>query len=103
MPVISFSLILGLKAGNKIESLSKTFNMKKFMALMLLISFIGCNGNSNETSTTSDTTTSEVGGVENVNGNIPDTTSMGATPNSGDNQPRIDSSYADTAKKTAPR
>jgi hypothetical protein len=77
--------------------------MKKFIAMALLISFISCNGNSNETTSTSDSSTTEIGGVENANGNIPDTTTRGATPNSGDNQPHVDSTYADTSTKTAPR
>ena len=76
--------------------------IKKFVTVALLIGLVSCNSNSSEESTTNDSTTSEIGGVENVNGNIPDTASMGATPNSENNQPHVDSSYADTAKKTNP-
>jgi hypothetical protein len=76
--------------------------IKKFIAASLVIFLFGCNSNNNEETTSNDSATTEVGGVENVNGNIPDTASMGATPNSGDNQPHVDSSYADTAKKINP-
>ena len=71
--------------------------------MALSIWLVSCNGNNNENSSTTDSTTTEVGGVENVNGNIPDTAAMGATPNSGNNQPPVDSSYADTANKTKPQ
>ena len=74
--------------------------IKKFLTVALIIGVVSCNSNSNSEANSHDSTTTEVGGVENVNGNIPDTTSMGATPNSGNNQPHIDSSYADTAQKT---
>lgn len=57
-----------------------------------------CNSNSDDNSSANDTTTTEVGGVENVTGNIPDTTTMGGTPNS--QTPPVDSSYADTTTKT---
>ena len=73
--------------------------IKKITAVALLICFVACNSSSNEETTSTDSTTTEIGGVENVNGNIPDTTTMGATPNSENNQPRVDSSYADTATK----
>ena len=76
--------------------------MKKFTIMALSIWLVSCNSNNNENSSTTDSTTTEIGGVENVNGNIPDTTSMGATPNSGNNQPHVDSSYADTAKEVNP-
>ena len=74
--------------------------MKKLLAAAFVICFISCNSNSNDTSSTTDTSTTEIGGVENVNGNIPDTSAMGATPNSKDNRLSVDSSYADTTAKT---
>ena len=77
--------------------------IKKFTAVALLVCLFSCNSNSNEEATSNDTSTTEVGGVENVNGNIPDTAAMGATPNSENNQPLVDSSYADTANKTKPQ
>ena len=73
--------------------------MKKYIAAALLIGFTSCNSSTNENTTSTDSTTTEIGGVQNVNGNIPDTTSMGATPNSSNNQPHVDSTYADTAHK----
>ena len=75
--------------------------MKRLFAVALLIGLFSC-GNNNDgqgADTSSDTTRTDVGGVENVNGNIPDTTATGATPRSGSNTPPIDSSYADTANK----
>ena len=73
--------------------------MKRLFSAAFLISLlISCN-NSNETSTTTDTTTSDIAGVENVNGNIPDTAAGGATPNSPDNTKPVDSTYADTSTK----
>ena len=75
--------------------------MKKILYTAVLYAFIACN-TSGDKSSGSDTTTSEVGGVENVNGNIPDTGTMGATPNSPSNQTTVDSTYADTAGKTRP-
>lgn len=88
-----------IKRGNIIEDHTKTLIMKKFFSAVLFISFISCNSNSNETTSTTDSSATEIGGVENVNGNVPDTTSGGATPNSGDNTTRVDSTYADTTKK----
>ena len=73
--------------------------MKKLITFILIVGITSCNSNSNDNASATDSTTTEVGGVENVNGNIPDTAAMGATPNSGDNQPHIDSTYADTATK----
>jgi hypothetical protein len=73
--------------------------MKKIIAFILIVGIASCNNNSKEDTSATDSTTTEIGGVQNVNGNIPDTAAMGATPNSGDNQPHIDSTYADTASK----
>jgi hypothetical protein len=84
------------------EDLIKTLIMKKFIGVILLIGFISCNSSNNENTSSTDSTTTEIGGVQNVNGNIPDT-SMGATPNSPDNQPHVDSTYADTVGKTQPQ
>ena len=70
--------------------------MKKFIVMALVISFISCNSSNNETSST-DSTTTKIGGVQNVNGNIPDTTSMSASPG---HQPHVDSTYADTVHKS---
>lgn len=70
--------------------------MKKFIAVALVIGCISCNSSNNETGS-SDSTTTGIGGVQNVNGNIPDTTSMSASP---DHQPHVDSTYADTAHKS---
>ena len=73
--------------------------IKFFITAALLIGLVSCNSDSNAEANSNDSTTTEIGGVENVNGNIPDTSAMGATPSSGSNQPHIDSSYADSAKK----
>lgn len=73
--------------------------MKQVFALALLIGMFSCNNNEGQgADTSSDTARTEIGGVENVNGNIPDTTTMGGTPRTGDNMPPVDSSYADTAR-----
>jgi hypothetical protein len=73
--------------------------MKKLIAFIFIVGITSCNSNSNDNASATDTTTTEIGGVQNVNGNIPDTAAMGATPNSRDNQPHVDSTYADTATK----
>lgn len=74
--------------------------MKKILAFFLLVALAGCGNNADKDGTTSDSTTqTEIGGVENVNGNIPDTTSTGGTPTSGNNTKAVDSSYADTTGK----
>ena len=73
--------------------------MKRLIIMVLVIGLFSCNNNDGQAGdTVTDTTRTDIGGVENVNGNIPDTTAMGATPRSGNNTPPIDSSYADTAK-----
>ena len=80
---------------------SKLLIMKRLIAMALLVGLFSC-GDSNDGQggdTTSDTARTDVGGVENVNGNIPDTTATGATPHTGTNVPPVDSSYADTANK----
>lgn len=73
--------------------------MKLFFAMALLIGLFSCGNNSQDADSSSDTTRTDVGGIENVNGNIPDTTATGATPRSGSNTPPVDSTYADTANK----
>jgi hypothetical protein len=72
--------------------------MKVLVISALAIVMFSCNSNSNDNSSANDTTSTDVGGVENVNGNIPDTTSRGSTPTSP--TPPVDSSYADTTTKT---
>jgi hypothetical protein len=47
--------------------------MKKISVGLVLIIMLSCNSNSSST-TDKDTTITNVSGVENVNGNIPDTT-----------------------------
>ncbi len=47
--------------------------MKKIPFGFVLLSFIACNSNGSSSSS-EDTTITNVSGVENVNGNIPDTT-----------------------------
>ena len=74
--------------------------MKRLFTMALLIGLFSCGNNEGQGADTSaDTTRTEIGGVENVNGNIPDTTVTGGTPRSGSNTPPVDSSYADTANK----
>jgi hypothetical protein len=73
--------------------------MKYIIWIALVSVFISCNSNSDKNTTTDEGGQTEIGGVENVNGNIPDTSAMGATPRSGNNTKPIDSSYADTANK----
>ena len=74
--------------------------MKYFFSLVWVALLFGCGGGSDSQADDAfnDTVRTDIGGVENVNGNIPDTTTMGATPRSGDNTPPIDSTYADTAR-----
>ncbi len=58
---------------------------KTFFALLVLV-FVSCN-NDSKSSTSEDTTVTNISGVENVNGNIPDTTntiSIDASSQSGD-------------------
>lgn len=74
--------------------------MKQIFALALAFGLFSCGSNEGQGGDTSnDTARTEIGGVENVNGNIPDTTATGGTPRSGNNMPPVDSSYADTATK----
>jgi len=47
--------------------------MNKLLIGFICIAFVACNGNS-DASSSEDATTTNVSGVENVNGNIPDTT-----------------------------
>jgi hypothetical protein len=76
--------------------------MKRMLAIAILTSLFSCGNGGKSGDTSGDSAQTEIGGVENVNGNIPDTLSTGATPQSGDNATRIDSTYADTAKKLNP-
>ncbi len=58
---------------------------KTFFALLVLV-FVSCN-NDSKSSTSEDTTVTNISGVENVNGNIPDTTntiSIDGSSQSGD-------------------
>lgn len=60
--------------------------MKKLLFGLIVLSFAACNSDSNS-STTEDTTITNVSGIDNVNGNIPDTTntiSIDASSQSGD-------------------
>lgn len=50
-------------------------------AAVLLLASCGNNGGSDTTDASSDTSVTQYRGVENVNGNIPDTTTTGAEPN----------------------
>ena len=47
--------------------------MKKIFFALTLIAFVACN-NDSDSSSTEDTAVTNMSGVENVNGNIPDTT-----------------------------
>lgn len=47
--------------------------MKKILFGFLVLALAACN-NSSESTTTTDTTVNNTSGVENVNGNLPDTT-----------------------------
>ena len=74
--------------------------MKKMFAFFLTVMLISCGNDSDSTGGTTDSAgQTEIGGVENVNGNIPDTTATGGTPTSGSNTKAVDSSYADTTNK----
>lgn len=74
--------------------------MKKLIGLALVVTLFSCNSNDGQgADTSSDTARTDIGGVENVNGNIPDTTDRGATPRTGSNTPPVDSIYADTSNK----
>ena len=74
--------------------------MKYFFSLVWVALLFGCSGGgeSQGDDAFNDAVRTDIGGVENVKGNIPDTITMGATPRSGDNAPPIDSTYADTAR-----
>jgi hypothetical protein len=67
--------------------------MKKIFAALLLISAISCNSSSNS-NTNSDSTT-DVKPVQNVNGNIPDTTN-GAADITG--KQKIDTTKIDSSR-----
>jgi hypothetical protein len=55
--------------------------MDRLLIAALLLLILSCNNNSNNSEAgASDTTGTEYRGVENVNGNIPDTMSTGAEP-----------------------
>jgi len=59
--------------------------MKKTFFALLVLFFVSCN-NDSKSSTSEDTTVTNISGVENVNGNIPDTTntiSIDASSQSG--------------------
>jgi hypothetical protein len=74
--------------------------MKRLFAMALLVGLFSCGNNDGQgADTSSDTSRTDVGGIENVNGNVPDTTTMGSTPRSGSNTPPVDSNYADSANK----
>jgi hypothetical protein len=68
--------------------------MKKLFAILLIVSATACNNSSN-TSTTTDSNASDVKPVQNVNGNIPDTTN-GAADITG--KQKIDTSRIDSSK-----
>lgn len=58
--------------------------MYKFCSLLLMAALAASCGNSSNTDTTetgTDTSATQYRGVENVNGNIPDTAATGAEPN----------------------
>ena len=73
---------------------------KAFLVIAIASCFVACSGGENKAD---NNTPTEIGGVENVNGNIPDTNSMGATPQGDNSAGHVDSSYADTAGKKANR
>ena len=68
--------------------------MKKIIAALLLISAISCNSSNNSSTTNSDSTT-DVKPVQNVNGNIPDTTN-GAADITG--KQKIDTTKIDSSR-----
>lgn len=66
--------VLMLHSGNKYLSVSNFPGMKKiFMIMMVAAAVAGCNSDGNGSSS-EDTTGSNTPGIENVNGNLPDTT-----------------------------
>jgi hypothetical protein len=72
--------------------------MKKVIAFFFAATLLSCGNNADTGDSNTDSgAQTEIGGVENVNGNIPDTTATGGTPTSGSNAKPIDSSYADTS------
>ncbi len=48
--------------------------MTKFLFAFLIICVAGCNNNGDTSSSEKDTNVTNISGVENVNGNMPDTT-----------------------------
>ena len=89
-----------INLAEKLKTLLKLSIMKRLFAMALLVGLFSCGNNEGQGADASaDTARTDIGRVENVNGNIPDTTATGATPRSGTNTPPVDSSYADTANK----
>lgn len=60
--------------------------VKLFCTLLIAAIFAGCGNNSQPADTSSDTSVTQFRGVENVNGNIPDTAATGAEPNTNYHQ-----------------
>ncbi len=61
--------------------------MKKIFFGLIVFVFVACNNASDTSSSDEDTTVTNVSGIDNVNGNIPDTTntiSIDASSQSGD-------------------
>ncbi len=67
---------------------------KAVMASFVFVTLLSCgnsgNNNNGSTTGTNDSGYNDIRGVENLNGNIPDTTATGATPHS--DHPPMDSS-----------
>ncbi|HVG41407.1 MAG TPA: hypothetical protein VM888_07325 [Chitinophagaceae bacterium] len=68
--------------------------MNKFFGTLLIILFVACN-NSNEGTTERDTGVTNVSGIENVNGNIADTTNSISV----DGSSQSGTGHSDTLKK----
>ena len=64
-----FGRIIALRNG------IKTIHMKKLFFFIVLCNFFFACNNSSDSSTSKDSTTTNQTNVENVNGNVPDTTS----------------------------
>ena len=70
--------------------------MNRLLLAAIIVLAVSCNNNSgNDESGDTDTTATEYRGVENVNGNIPDTISTGAEPMTNYGADSTDSSNRD--------
>ena len=72
--------------------------MKKLLLIGIILAGVGCN--SSGTNDASKDSSVDVKPIQNVNGNIPDTTNGGEiVGNKKPDSTKIDSTYADTSKK----